>query len=465
MRIGWVVDHPKRDLAGSVLAAYQLASRGASVALIPMYEQGVDVPRLGLNTLVANYARAANLDLMRAFAKAGLALYVLDTEGGILADKGGNSPPALAAQIRDMGYSTILSGYFLWGSRLHEAFKAGGTLKPEQLHLTGCPRFDFAAPRWRSLLDGERRGYLLVNANFPLVNSRFTSRPDDEREAMIRFGFTAAYIDCLLTDLKQVFENYLVEIGHLAAARPDRQILVRPHPFEREEVYRAALGQHANVVVDGAGSVLDMIQNAAAVIHLNCGTAIEAVLLGKLPIQLEYLNTPATAGHALLPARASRRTMSFEELLAVVDDIDAETRKFDFAGIHAAEIHPFFHHNDGRAAERVADALVGVNDRRAPFVSLSSVLRGTRPNPSLGQIAKGAASLLFGSAVTERLRTRFNPARREKRIDPSDVRRLLEQIAAHDKSDPSLFNVERARCAKTGLPLASITIQKRSARA
>ena len=40
-----------------------------------------------------------------------------------------------------------------------------------------------------------------------------------------------------------------------------------------------------------------------------------------------------------------------------------------------------------------------------PFVSLSSVLRGTRPNPSLGQIAKGAASLLFGSAATERLRT------------------------------------------------------------
>jgi len=113
----------------------------------------------------------------------------------------------------------------------------------------------------------------------------------------------------------------------------------------------------------------------------------------------------------------------------------------------------------------VADALVGVNDRRAPFVSLSSVLRGTRPNPSLGQIAKGAASLLFGSAVTERLRTRFNPARREKRIEPSDVRRVLERVAAHDKSDPSLFSVERARCAKTGLPLASITIQKRSHRA
>ena len=127
------------------------------------------------------------------------------------------------------------------------------------------------------------------------------------RIVLIRAGWDGAYIDRFLADLKQVFKNYLVEIGRLAEARPDRSILVRPHPFESEEVYRAALVRHPNVVVDGTGSVLDMIQNAAAVIHLNCGTAIEAVLLGKLPIQLEYLNTPATAGHALLPARVSVR--------------------------------------------------------------------------------------------------------------------------------------------------------------
>jgi hypothetical protein len=282
---------------------------------------------------------------------------------------------------------------------------------------------------------------------------------------MIRAGWDGAYIDRFLADLKQVFAKYLVEIGRLAAARPERQILVRPHPFESEEVYRTALSRHANVVVDGSGSVLDMIQNASAIIHLNCGTAIEAVLLGKLPIQLEYLNTPATAAHALLPARVSRPTASFEEVLAVVDDIHGETEKFDFAGVHAAEIHPYFHRNDGLAAERVADVLVGVNDRRQPFVSLSSALRGTRANPSLGQVAKGAASLLFGSAATERLRTWISPARREKRIRTSDVRQLLARIAAHDESDPSRFTVERARCAKTGLPLASIAIRKRSDRA
>jgi surface carbohydrate biosynthesis protein len=461
VRIGWVVDHPKRDLAGSVLAAYQLALRGASVVIVPMYEQGVDVPRLGLDALVANYARDANLDLMRSFSEAGLALYVLDTEGGVLAEKGGNSPPAMATHIRDSGYADILSGYFFWGGQLHKAFNDNATMKPERLHLTGCPRFDFAAPRWRALLDGERRGYLLVNANFPLVNSRFSAAPGAERAAMVRAGWDGAYVDRFLVDLKVVFANYLVEIGRLAAARPDRTILVRPHPFESEEVYRNALGRHANVIVDGTGSVLDMIRNAAAVIHLNCGTAVEAVLLDKLPIQLEYLNTPATAGHARLPARVSRAALSFDELLAMVDDLDGETAKFDFAGVHAANIDAFFHRNDGLAAERVADVLVGADHPRDPFVSLSSAIRGTRPNPSTGQIAKGAASLLLGSAVTERLRTLVSPARRDKRIEPASVAALLDRIAVHDGRDPSLFSATRARCKATGMPLASIAIEKR----
>jgi len=461
VRIGWVVDHPKRDLAGSVLAAYQMALRGASVVIIPMYEQGVDVPRLGLDALVANYARTANLDLMRCFSEAGLALYVMDTEGGVLAEKGGNSPPAMAAHIRDSGYADILSGYFFWGSQLHTAFNDNKTMEPARLHLTGCPRFDFAAPRWRALLDGARRGYLLVNANFPLVNSRFSGAPGAERSAMVRAGWDGAYVDRFLVDLREVFASYLTAIGQLAAARPDRSILVRPHPFESEQIYRDALGRHSNVVVDGGGSVLDMIGNAAAVIHLNCGTAVEAVLLDKLPIQLEYLNTPVTAGHARLPARVSRAVRSFDELLAVVDNLEEETAKFDFAGIHAANINAFFHRNDGLAAERVADVLVGANHSGRPFISLTSAIRGSRPNPSAGQIAKGVASLVFGSAVTERLRTFVNPARRDKRIEPASVVALLERIAIHDGCDPSLFTVTRAQCKVTGIPLASIAIEKR----
>jgi surface carbohydrate biosynthesis protein len=443
------------------MLAYALARRGASVAIVPMYEQAVDVPRLGLDSLVVNYARSINLDLMQSYAKAGLALYVLDTEGGVLTEKGSNSPPLMAAYMRDSGYANILSGYFFWGGRLHEAFRDGAVMPADRLHVTGCPRFDYAAPRWRKLLDGGSQGYLLVNANFPFVNPRFAGKPSAERDAMVAAGWDAAYLDLFQADLKQVFANYLVELDRLAAARPDRPILVRPHPFENDEVYRTALAGRSNVVVDGTGNVLERIRDSAAVIHLNCGTAVEAVLLGKLPVQLEYLNTKVTAERASLPARVSRSVDSFDGLLSVIDNLDAETRAFDFADIHASNIEPFFYLNDGLAADRVAGVLTGANSRR-PYVSLASVLSGTRSRPSLGQVAKGAASLVLGSAVTERLRSRANPVRRDKRIEPAAVATLIEQIARHDQTDPASLVAARARCVVTGLPLASVVIEKRA---
>ncbi len=86
-------------------------------------------------------------------------------------------------------------------------------------------------------------------------------------------------------------------------------------------------------------------------------------------------------------------------------------------------------------------------------------MKGTRAKPSVGQIVKGAASAALGSAVTERLRSQFNPARRDKRIEPSFVKTLLQRIAAHDRASPSQFTARRAHCATTGLPLASIAIE------
>ena len=41
-----LVDNPLRDLEGLVLLGWQLAAKGATVTLVPMYEQGFDVPAL-----------------------------------------------------------------------------------------------------------------------------------------------------------------------------------------------------------------------------------------------------------------------------------------------------------------------------------------------------------------------------------------------------------------------------------
>jgi surface carbohydrate biosynthesis protein len=457
VHVGLIVDHPKRDLPGALMLAYQLSRRGSASTIIPMYEQGVDIPRLELDAVVANYAREANKSLIAHYAKSGLAVFVLDTEGGVLASEGGNSPKALARRTKEEGYGSLLSGYFFWGAKLCKAFATAGVLGTHELHVTGCPRFDFAAPRWRGLLDRPEQDYLLINANFPLVNPRFSGSPTRERASMVKAGWDAAYVDRLINDLGAVFKRYLAEIKRLAMARPQRKILVRPHPFENEGPYRDMCAELANVTVDGSGSVLSTIRNASAVIHLNCGTAIEAVMLNKLPIQLDYLNTTATARHAALPAMVSRSVGDFEELLGVVDELRSEEDKFDFAGVYKKHIEDFFFLNDGAAASRVADVLVGIEEK-GHSLALVDTLKGCRPHPSIGQLLKGGLSAAVGSAAASSLRSVFEHKRRDKALDPAYARDLLQGIAEIDGGDAAPI-VARARCRITGVPLASLSVR------
>ena len=239
MKVGFIVDHPKRDLPSGVMVAHALAKRGVETVLVPLYEQAVDVPLLGLDALVINYTRSANLDLVRCYYAMGLPVWVLDTEGGVLADDGANSPHRMAAYIRESGYGELLAGYFFWGPVLHDAFRDGSGMAKEQLHITGCPRFDYAAPRWRDVLTFPQRSYVLVNANFPLVNSLFSRSPEEEKKALIASGWQAEYVDQIIIDSHLILSGFIDTVRTLAKRCPTQQFILRPHPFENADRYRA----------------------------------------------------------------------------------------------------------------------------------------------------------------------------------------------------------------------------------
>ena len=95
-------------------------------------------------------------------------------------------------------------------------------------------------------------------------------------------------------------------------------IRIRPHPFEDEALYRRRFGSMPNVSIDGSGNVLPAIEAAACVLHLNCGTAIESLMLGTPAVSLEFLNTETMRAHAPLPARVSIPASSVRDLEELV---------------------------------------------------------------------------------------------------------------------------------------------------
>jgi surface carbohydrate biosynthesis protein len=462
MNVALVVDSPKRDLDGVLLVAYQLALQGADAYIVPMYQQGYDVPLLRPDAVLANYARENNRELLAAYRALGICVAVLDTEGGVLSESGSDSPASWARAVQASGLGSCIDEYFFWGEKLHAAFVRDSGLAQDALHVTGCPRYDFCFAPWRSTLRFASQGYVLVNTNFSAINPAFTRSKEVEKAIFVQLGWAPGYVDRLFEDLESVFPRYLDVIERLARAVPSLAMRIRPHPFEDQALYVRRFAGLKNVTVDGSGNVLPAIAHAACVVHLNCGTAVESLMLGTPAISLEYLNTETMRAHAPLPTAISLPAASFEELVELARDPVAARGHLEDMRPSLLERHvrPWFGPMDGHAAQRVAErSIAAAAERPRPRRSLTRSLTGGRA-ASVGRLLAGAASNLMGSRAVALLQEMRAPERCAKAISVADVRTRMERIRAVEQVAPPI-KVESARHPLSGLPLASILVSAR----
>ncbi|MBI3757814.1 MAG: hypothetical protein HY267_07555 [Deltaproteobacteria bacterium] len=460
MKIGLVIDNPKRELHGHLLVTEELANAGHEVYIIPMYQQGLDIPLLGLDAVVMNYVRPNNRELLTAYRALGVRVLVLDTEGGVLSEQGANAPDKWATSLRESGLMDLVDDYLFWGRNVYQAFVRHSGKDVARLHLTGNPRFDLCADQWRPFLHYPREDYVLVNTNFSAINPLLNHSDEAELETLVAAGWDRAYIAPLLADLKTVFEKYLETLAWLAKRNPDIMFIVRPHPFERETRYREALGACQNVIVDGGGNVLNVIAHARCVLHLNCGTATEACLMGKLPVSMEFLNTERLLRHTPLPSRVSLAVGSREELDALVKKPEPFARHYDAAGVYAKYIEPWFHLRDGQAYSRVSRVILEAAKNRAAGDTpgrYRMAARGCFTKPHWLQRLQGVAACVVGSLAVAKLREHAHRARAAKSMDIGNILRDLERIAGI-KGRKSRYRVAHARHPLHGAKMATIAV-------
>jgi surface carbohydrate biosynthesis protein len=434
MKVGLIVDNPKRDLKGLLLVAHQLLGLGHEVLLIPMYTQAVDTFASGIDTLVINYARMNTRRFLTACHGAGIRLVVLDTEGGVLSTDNLDSPNNWAQHLRDTGLARLLSGYCFWGRETHDAFVRLSGMAPDRLHLTGCPRYDQCADQWRRMRRPRYHGHVLVNMNFSAINPLYSDSLEAEKKSFHSVGWDEAYVDRLYTALLQVLPRVIETVGAIAARLPDRQFVVRPHPFENSDRYRRAFAAYGNIVVDGEGDVFDAMSDATSVVHLNCGTAIDAFMMGVLPISLEFLNDPVMGSHAPLPSKVSYQASGIEDVVTAIDDADAHFQTLLASGVFSRHIEGFFYRRDGEASRRVATAIHQLPDTQGDRPARVRLALTSAANPL--QWLYRVACLILGTHTINRLRAGVNAARAGKELDLPRVRQILADIAGDEAASP-----------------------------
>jgi surface carbohydrate biosynthesis protein len=453
--IALVVDHPKRDLAGLVLVAHHLAAMGRRVALVPMYQQGIDVSLLNASPILVNYARENNHALLRGYVRQGRSVAVLDTEGGVLSGSGARSPEGWARYVRDGGHASFVSRYFFWGRVARDAFVADGVVPPDKAIVTGSVRHDLCSCPWRTTLGGEATDYVLINANFPLVNS-LLSAGDAIKTVFRSVGHSDAFIEELYSDTQAVFRAFLHEVRRIIATHENQRFVLRPHPFERRDIYEEHLHDMPNVRVDPCGDVLTAILRAKAVIHINCGTAVEANLLRRVPLQLQYLSSPLQDDYSPLPSKVSVCLSSPDDLDRVMSNLEAVITSHSFG---EAALIPYFGPLDGHAARRVAEHLadlpapeLGSAGGRLRWAAQSGIAK-----PTCGQLLQGAIGSVLGTRLLARLRAILQPSRGSKRFDVLQVNRLLSSFTRHPGAVGA--RAQRATHPLTGAPLESVIVE------
>lgn len=423
-----IVDNPLRDLEGLVLLGRQLAAENAKVTLVPMYEQGFDVPRLRPDLVLVNYTRPNNADLIKSYKRAGILVGVLDTEG-----IGGKNPDQFAEMVRSVGCTDLVDLYCVWGQAQHAAFLRHGTVPASLVHATGCPRYDFCAPPWRAALPKPSvgSGYVLINTNFPVVNPRFSNGSSDEQESMVQAGFSREFAQQFVADAGQAYRSVLDISIKLAKHFTGVQFVLRPHPFENIRSYDA-LAELPNAHVFQDGTSLEWLSGAHLLIHQNCSTAIEATMLKVEPLSMEWFNTPALRLDAA--SKVSRSAGSEADLIDLVrQGLDArlpplaqETETF-----RSQIIGDLFTAIDGASSSRVTRAILDTIAGKGRGKTAAPAL----PRPSARGLAATAVRRTLGYSASSVLRRRFGSAENERRrlgkaFGPDAVNSVLRRLDA-----------------------------------
>jgi surface carbohydrate biosynthesis protein len=354
-----------REFDGNAMLAFAAAERGWGVLLgHKSIRYRTDLPR-GMH-IEKNIAPGTSPKMANTLA-AGRKLSACCEEGLIYS----NAEEYGRRKIERDAYN-LLERFFCWGE--NHAHDMVDTLRcnGDKIVVTGNPRFDLHRTDLRAFfadrVERIRRRYgpyILITTKFSQHNGYFSKdaalqkmkvlgkvqNDAQEQEARGQMEFHRAG-----------FLGFMEAIDAISRHYPDHTIMVRPHPSERHDPWKAKAATLPNVEVMCEGNVAEWILGADLLIHNNCTTGVEAYLLGKPAISYRPLCDPRF--DLFLPNALSAEAFDLNELLAMVEQTmsgkipsgaRSESEKADLARRYIANV-------EGRhASERMVDALGAID--------------------------------------------------------------------------------------------------------
>jgi surface carbohydrate biosynthesis protein len=193
---------------------------------------------------------------------------------------------------------------FFWGKYQFQIIKDIIKIKSKCI-ISGHPRFELLKKEFHFLYEDDlvtikkKYGdYILINTNMGFGNN---IRGDE--------FIVKNYVD-RFKNIKKIINNDKIKLNYFISlisklSDLEYNIVVRPHPEEDTKIYKDLFGLKKNIFITNYKSVIPWIIGCETMIHSDCTTGIESLMLGKKSIAF-VPNELDKEFLTILPLKASR---------------------------------------------------------------------------------------------------------------------------------------------------------------
>lgn len=319
-KIAIIVDHPDRDLDGLILLSYFFLRKNYEVSLVPMYYHSFEIPLIKPDVILLNNIGEHNIKFVKKYKSYGCVLALLNSEEGIRSERmSADHPLKMAKLFKKKKYHSYIDLYFCWGSYVANLMKKYSGIKKNQIIISGCPKYDLCSKKIREKIFSKKILYdVMINTNFQATNS-FHRDINLEKEKFRIYGMDKNYIDKLFDAYNRTFDIYLKLIEDMFQKFKNKKFLLRPHPFENNDFYIKKFKNFKNAKIDNRGTIFDSVVKSKLIMHLNCGSSVDALYLEKIPVSFEFLNNQILKSNTPLPSKISLKMKNKNELFKLIN--------------------------------------------------------------------------------------------------------------------------------------------------
>lgn len=289
-----VVDHKWRDLPGmAALAVWLEEGFGVTSKLISYAEWYRSIIRFRPRVIAVSILFGSRgRDIANIAHQMGAKVAVIMTEGRP------NNDQNLDYSVGKESGAQRADLWFAWSDTVRDYMIEQGVLPPEKLHVAGCNRFDVYAPPLNQLIAprhifAERYGLdadkpiiswatNFTHAKFHLNNQSFLVKNWQDL-GLTRYPAYSNPIDFARLDF-EAREHSLRSIRYLLKAKPDVQLILKPHPGEDHDTYARFVSEcrkefGPRIVFVNYEYIWDVLNAADVHVHRLCTTGVEAWFL------------------------------------------------------------------------------------------------------------------------------------------------------------------------------------------